>query len=715
MDDLVGQQFGNYLLTQHLGHGGFADVYLGEHRLLKTRAAIKIMHNQLNEQEFLEEARTIAALAHPNIVRVLEFDVKERNKHHHVPFLVMDYAPQGTLRNRHPRGTILPLNTVFLYIQQVADALQFAHEHKVIHRDVKPENMLIDPQGKILLSDFGIAAIAHSTTSLKTTNNSGTPLYMAPEQWNGKPRPASDQYSLGIIAYEWLSGQCPFQGDLYALVNQHSNMAPAPFAQTLRIPTEVERAVQKALAKNPDQRFPDVKTFAQALTQTNQTAPHLAAANYPSPAPIASQRPIPPTMPVIATPQQPVTQPQPMTPQAPMLSDTLYREGIKAQAQGDLERTATLWQQVLTTDPDYGNGRLAIQMKELLVELHPIRVQRARQEAENAHSQGAWQQEIAAWKHLLTLQPTDQQAKERIPVATNNEQCAWMYENAKHFSAEGDPAATRVQLTALWQKAPYYGDPAHIARNVKITVPPSYETQRVATQQAAANEQAKQREAAALAQAKRQAEDAKSAKTAARKAFISNSDFTSSFIYFLFFCTAGGIGASVGMFTQSWILASVATLLVAIITALSGYRKAMPWFALVIMGIVSLVSAFGIAILASLQPYNVPQSTTFWFVGSRNLWDGRQAIAGTIIGLVCGLLLGGIVTALDEDEEEGALALLSFGGILLILVPWLVPYFNGGFGFGPGWPILLLGIAVGLFGGGGAFGSFYIGTVASDS
>ncbi|MGH2482366.1 MAG: serine/threonine-protein kinase, partial [Ktedonobacteraceae bacterium] len=304
MADFVGQQFGNYLLTHYLKGGGFADVYLGEHRLLKMRAAIKVIRDQLNKQEFLEEARTIAALAHPNIVRVLEFDAKELSKNHWISFLVMDYAAQGTLRDRHPRGTILPLTTVFSYTQQVADALQFAHDNRIIHRDVKPENMLIDAQGKILLSDFGIAAIEHSTSSRKTIDAIGTPLYMAPEQWNGQPRPASDQYSLGIIVYEWLSGQPPFLGNQHALPHQHNNVPPAPFAPSLRIPAEMENAVQRALAKIPEQRFPDVKSFVQALRQNNQMAPGMVAQpNYASPAQTAPQRPIPPTIPVMVAQQ----------------------------------------------------------------------------------------------------------------------------------------------------------------------------------------------------------------------------------------------------------------------------------------------------------------------------------------------------------------------------------------------------------------------------
>jgi len=161
MTERVGQQLGNYTLIRRLGEGGFAEVYLGEHIHLGTQAAIKILHTQLstdNVDEFRTEARTIARLVHPNIVRVLEFGIEDKT-----PFLVMDYASNGTLRQRHPKGTILPLPTVVKYVKQVTDALQYAHDEKLIHRDVKPENMLVGRRGEILLSDFGIALVAQSS------------------------------------------------------------------------------------------------------------------------------------------------------------------------------------------------------------------------------------------------------------------------------------------------------------------------------------------------------------------------------------------------------------------------------------------------------------------------------------------------------------------------------------------------------------------------
>lgn len=145
MADRVGQKFGNYRLIHLLGRGGFAEVYLGEHIYLNTQAAVKVLHTQLAKdqtEQFRTEARTIAHLEHPHIVRVLEFGIENAT-----PFLVMTYAPNGTVRQHYPRGVPVPLNIIVQYIQQVADALQYSHDQKVIHRDIKPENILLGRRG----------------------------------------------------------------------------------------------------------------------------------------------------------------------------------------------------------------------------------------------------------------------------------------------------------------------------------------------------------------------------------------------------------------------------------------------------------------------------------------------------------------------------------------------------------------------------------------
>lgn len=264
MADRVGQQLGNYQLLRLLGSGGFADVYLGEHIHLGTQAAIKVLSTRLTSEDvegFRAEARTIARLKHPSIVRVLEFGVENGT-----PFLVMDYAANGTLRQRHPKGSKLSLDTILPYVRQVANALQYAHDQKLIHRDIKPENMLLGERNEVLLSDFGIALVAQSSRYQTTQEVVGTVAYMAPEQIQGHPRPASDQYSLGIVIYEWLTGERPFQGSFTEIATQHVLTPPPPLREKMAaLSPAIEHAVMIALAKDPKERFANVQAFASAL------------------------------------------------------------------------------------------------------------------------------------------------------------------------------------------------------------------------------------------------------------------------------------------------------------------------------------------------------------------------------------------------------------------------------------------------------------------
>lgn len=264
-----GQQLGNYRLLTMLGRGGFAEVYLGEHIYLGTQAAIKVLLAQLaddDKEHFRKEARIIARLVHPNIVRVLEFGINDDT-----PFLVVDYAPNGTLRKRYPRGAQLPLATVVNYVIQLAEALQYAHDQKVIHRDVKPENMLLGRRNEVLLSDFGIALIVQGSQYQSTQGMqdiAGTVAYMAPEQIQYQASPASDQYSLAIVVYEWLTGSRPFYGSFTEIAVKHAMAAPTLLREVVpTIPAEVEAVVMKALAKDPKLRYPRVLDFATALAQ----------------------------------------------------------------------------------------------------------------------------------------------------------------------------------------------------------------------------------------------------------------------------------------------------------------------------------------------------------------------------------------------------------------------------------------------------------------
>jgi outer membrane protein assembly factor BamB/serine/threonine protein kinase len=271
MSKPVRQQFGNYRLLNLLGQGAFADVYLGSHIHLETLVAIKVLRIQLTTEEierFRKEARIIAQLDHPHIVHILDFDVQDG-----APFLIMSYIPNGTLRQRYPRGTRLPLSTVVSYVQQTASALQYAHEQHVIHCDIKPENLLFGRRQEVVLSDFGIALVVRHSLSLHMQEVAGSIAYMAPEQIEGRPCSSSDQYALAVLAYEWLSGERPFDGTFVEIASRKSTVPAPPLRSKLpELSPAVEQVIMKALAKEPQERFATIQTFADELERSCQTS-----------------------------------------------------------------------------------------------------------------------------------------------------------------------------------------------------------------------------------------------------------------------------------------------------------------------------------------------------------------------------------------------------------------------------------------------------------
>jgi predicted ATPase/DNA-binding CsgD family transcriptional regulator len=274
MAERIGERLGNYRLVRLLGSGRFADVYLGEHIYLNTLAAIKVLNTHLTPDttgNFLSEARQLSHLDHPHILRVLDFGLAQE-----MPYLVMEYAPGGTLREHHPQGSRVPLQAIVSYITGVAPALQYAHDQGLVHGDLKPENLLLGKQERVLLSDFGLALLVPATHSLPVPEMYSNLIYMAPEYIRGAPGQQSDQYALAVMSYEWLSGQPPFQGAAAEVVSQHLFAAPTLLReQYAEIPLAVERVVLKALSKDPKLRFVDVLGFATALREASQgeTAP----------------------------------------------------------------------------------------------------------------------------------------------------------------------------------------------------------------------------------------------------------------------------------------------------------------------------------------------------------------------------------------------------------------------------------------------------------
>ena len=261
-----GQQVGEYHLLCLLGKGSFGAVYLAEHLHDHSQAAVKLLRFHLTSAEdfkgFLNEARTMR-LRHQHIVPLLDFGLTRDN----TPYLVMEYAAGGTLRQRYSKGTKLPFKTLDSYVSQLASALQYAHDRRVIHRDVKPENVLLRADGTLVLSDFGIAKVLEQSSFVSLqAQAAGTPAYMSPEQSRGKPCPASDQYALAVMVYEWLAGRLPFQGASLEVMLQHRVDEP-PSLQDIcpEVPIQVEQVVLQALKKTPEECFSTVEQFAEAL------------------------------------------------------------------------------------------------------------------------------------------------------------------------------------------------------------------------------------------------------------------------------------------------------------------------------------------------------------------------------------------------------------------------------------------------------------------
>jgi len=295
MIDYTGQQIGSYRLVRRLGTGGFASVYLGQHvRIATQQAAIKLLHLfDVDARKFQQEAETMAALVHPHIIRLFDFDF-----HDQMPFLVIEYAPGGSLRTRYPEGTQVLLPNVVQYVQQIAEALEYAHGKNVIHRDIKPDNILIGMQGELRLSDFGIAVLSQTgRNSLGASSGvGGTAYYMAPEQSRGKPEKASDQYALAIMVYEWLYGKPPFtEGNAINIQYQHAYEPVPPLSELLpTLPLAIEQVIMRALTKDPKGRFASVKDFAQALKiACSDTAPTSVHSLPPTPSPEVSSE-VPP-------------------------------------------------------------------------------------------------------------------------------------------------------------------------------------------------------------------------------------------------------------------------------------------------------------------------------------------------------------------------------------------------------------------------------------
>ena len=264
---------GTFEIVSHLGRGGFGEVYLARQTRVERDVAIKVLLPHVSENadvvtRFQREALAAATLMHPNVLTVFDFDFDEDAR---AWFLAMQFVPGGrTLRNL--MGSPLSLGEVLPVVEGIAGALDAAHARGIVHRDVKPENVLLDGQ-RPLLADFGIAHLATMSGMTATGFAVGTPAYMSPEQAAGKPvNHKSDQYALSVIVYEMLAGRPPFVGDPVSLILQHANAVPPPLASfNPRVGAAARAAVLLAMSKNPDDRYESCLELVHELRAASTT------------------------------------------------------------------------------------------------------------------------------------------------------------------------------------------------------------------------------------------------------------------------------------------------------------------------------------------------------------------------------------------------------------------------------------------------------------
>ena len=271
MADFIGHDIGRYHIVEQLGQGGMAVVYKAYDTRLEREVAIKVIRMETFGsvvagqmlKRFEREGKSLAKMMHPNIVPIYDF-----GEHEGSPYLVMAYIPAGTLKAM--TGQSMPCARAAYLLAPVARALAYAHNLNVIHRDVKPANILITAAGEPMLSDFGVAKILESDEGNTLTGTGvgiGTPEYMAPEQWVNQVVPQTDIYALGVVFYELVTGRKPYTADTPAavLLKQANDPLPRPRQFVPDLPDQVEQVIYKALAKKPEDRHASMGDFAAAL------------------------------------------------------------------------------------------------------------------------------------------------------------------------------------------------------------------------------------------------------------------------------------------------------------------------------------------------------------------------------------------------------------------------------------------------------------------
>lgn len=337
-----------YQIKEKIGAGGMGTVYRAWDRELERNVALKWLPAYFSKDDtfterFKREIRVIAHLEHQHIVPI--YDVGESDGR---PFIIMRLLEGGTLNDRIKRGDFL-LADLVKAVEQIAGALAAAHERQIVHRDIKPGNILFDSHGSAFLSDFGIAKVLDSGTQLTGSGFIGTPAYMSPEQFTGQGIDGrSDQYSLAVVSYEALAGALPFEGNTAQMMYKHINVSPPDIDLDQHpIPSGLNPILQKSLAKDPTHRYARITDFATAMAIAMRMEPATSSVVLPvivgKPATGASMPPTAPT--AVDTP--------PETRQDTVSQE--YQAGLEALALGQWAAALAAFDRVLEAAPGYGN------------------------------------------------------------------------------------------------------------------------------------------------------------------------------------------------------------------------------------------------------------------------------------------------------------------------------------------------------------------------
>jgi eukaryotic-like serine/threonine-protein kinase len=300
MNALVGKSLGQFRIVERIGAGGMATVFKAYQPVLDRHVAIKVLpdyhaRDPIFKERFLREARAVAKLDHPNIVQIYLFGEEEN-----ITYIVMQYVDGGTLKDKLKASGPLPVGEAIKFVIQGAEGLGAAHHHGIIHRDVKPANMLLRKDGHLLLSDFGIVKILEGTTNLTRVGTGiGTPQYMSPEQGTGQAVDASsDIYSLGIVFFHCLTGRVPFNAEspLSITVKHLNEPLPVAFLRHASVPPQIEQVIVRMTAKTPADRY---QTTAELIGDLIRAA---SGAQIQLPWQMLSAAPVPATPPVFSGP-----------------------------------------------------------------------------------------------------------------------------------------------------------------------------------------------------------------------------------------------------------------------------------------------------------------------------------------------------------------------------------------------------------------------------